>query len=142
MQNWHGYSQEEKFSNDGKTLVSIPIDDEFRSTGITGTIGYMFRLLAPRNRVVVLSAGGSLLAGVRYAPQMKEYYKNGKDGATYSAVGFYLGLVPEVQFEVFPFRNVSIYVAARPRLRLVSGLGGTDAGWFQMTAAAGLKFYL
>lgn len=138
----HNFFKDAEYASDGVTMVAPPIDDHFWSTDINGSIGYMFRIWAPRNRVVVFSAGGSLLVGVRYAPQMQLYVKDANQGKLYSAVGVYVGIVPEVQMEVFPFRSVSLYVSARPRTRIYCGLGGKDDGWLLFSGAFGLKFYL
>lgn len=138
----HNFFKDAEYASDGITMVAPPIDDHFWSTDINASIGYMFRIWAPRNRVVVFSGGGSLLAGVRYAPQMQTYVKDANQGKMYSAVGFFIGIVPELQFEVFPFRNISLYISARPRARIFCGLGGKDDGWLLFSGAFGLKYYL
>ena len=138
----HGFYRDAVYAKDGETMVEAPIADRFWSNDICGSIGYMFRIWAPRSRVVVFSAGGSLLAGIRYAPEMEAYPVEVGGDKMFSPVGFYMGLVPEVQFEVFPFRNVSLYLSARPRARIYCSLGGKDDGWFLFTSAFGLKLYL
>lgn len=112
----------------------------FGSYDVCAAGGYFFRLLAPRSRVFILSAGGTLLVGAKYCKPVSGFYKDGGD-KKYSPVGFLLGMVPEVQAELFPFRNVSLYVAARPRVEFLCGLGG-HSEWFKMSYAGGLKIYL
>ena len=120
-------------------VVAPEIPWSFMATDICGSVGYMFRLLSPRNRSVILSAGAHLLLGAKYCPEMAGFKKSGEKN--YSQVGFFLGLVPDVQLEVFPFRNVSLYAGFRPRARLVSGIGGSDK-WLTLSATAGFKVYL
>lgn len=135
----HSFTEEAVVSNG--ELVAPEILHEFVATDVCADVGYLFRLLSPRSRAVILSAGGHMLVGAKYAPEMSGFYKDGGSEKRYSQVGFFLGLVPEMQLEVFPFRNVSVYVSARPRVRLFSGLGGSD-GWLALSGAAGFKVYL
>lgn len=134
----HGFTEEAIYSSD-QTMVAPESDYEFMATDVCGSVGYLYRLLAPRSRVIVLSAGGHLLFGAKAAPEMSNFKKS--TTANYSAVGFFMGAVPEVQLELFPFRNVSLYVSARPRLRLFSSLGGRS-DWFVFSSSFGAKVYL
>lgn len=137
--NGHTYTEEAVVTNG--EVVAPEIVHKFYATDVCANIGYMFRLLAPRSRAVILSAGGHLLVGAKYAPEMSEFYKDKGANKRYSQVGFLLGLMPEMQLEVFPFRNVSLYASVCPRARIFSGLGGKDK-WFVLSGAAGFKVYL
>ena len=101
--------------------------------------GYLLRIWAPRSRSVILSAGGTLLAGVSYCKPLTGFCR--ENGKPYSAAGIFLGLVPEAQLELFPFSNVSFYGAVRPRVCFLNGLGGTS-DWFRMSYSFGFKFYI
>ena len=136
---YHGYTEAAVVSNG--EIVAPEVTHDFMATDACGSVGYMFRLLAPRSRWIILSAGGHLLAGVKYVPEMKQFKKS-NTGKNYSAVGFYLGLVPDVQVEVFPFKNVSLFAGFRPRARLVSGMGGFDREWYSLSVVSGLKIYM
>lgn len=135
-----GHSFHEDAVMNNGVEVAPAVDYSFMATDVNASIGYLFRLLAPRSRTVILSAGGHLLGGVKYVPEMSGFTKS--NGKNYAQVGAYIGIVPELQFEVFPFRNVSIYISARPRLRILSTIGGKDAGWFLMSESAGFKVYM
>lgn len=116
---------------------------DFKGTDICASVGYLYRVWAPRSRVFVLSAGGSGLLGARCCGGLHDHVRSadGSNVKYYPSVGLVLGLVPEVQAEVFPFRNVSLYGSLRPRMTVVSTNGG-DSDWLRMGLAMGLKFYL
>ena len=133
----HSFTEAPIYS--GKEMVAPEIHHEFMSTDVTATVGYLLRVAAPRSRAVILSAGGHLLLGVKYAPEMGGFVKDSM--RNYAQAGFLIGIAPEVQLEVFVSRNVSLYGSARPRVRVYSALGGHD-DWFRMSGAAGLKIYL
>lgn len=134
---WHGYTEPAIIT--GGKEVAPEENYEFVSTDICASVGYMFRVLAPRSRFFILSAGGHALVGIKYLPDMSSFMKS--DDKAYSSVGFYLGVVPEVQMELFPFRNVSLYGSVRPRARAISSMGGRDR-WFNLSFAGGVKIYL
>lgn len=136
---YHGYTEAAVYDSKGEVLAP-EVSYDFVSTDACGSLGYMFRLLAPRSRWVILSAGGHLLAGVKYVPEMAGFQKS--SNKNYSSVGFYLGLVPDVQLEVFPLKNVSLYAGFRPRVRILSTVGGYDRNWYCLSVSTGLKFYL
>lgn len=133
----HSFTEAAVYS--GGEMVAPEIRHDFVSTDITATVGYLLRVAAPRSRAVILSAGGHLLLGAKYAPEMGTFYKD--SNKKYASAGFLIGIVPEVQFEVFLARNVSVYASARPRVAVYSALAGQDR-WLLMTGASGLKVYL
>lgn len=102
--------------------------------------GYFWRLLAPRSRVVILSAGVTGLVGVSHCGAIASFYNESK-GSNYGPVGFVLGVMPELKLEAFPLRSASVYVSARPRVRIISTLGGGDR-WLQLNYCLGVRYYL
>lgn len=133
----HSFTEEPVYS--GSEMVAPEMRHDFMSTDMSVSVGYLFRALAPRSRAVILSAGGHLYMGAKYAPEMKQFMRD--NIRRHSQAGFIIGVIPEVQFEVFLSRNVSFYGAARPRLRFYSALAG-ESSWVCMSGAAGLKIYL
>lgn len=117
---------------------------------ITAGGGYHLRLLAPRSRVVILSAGVNGYAGVRYCSELSRYLKSDFDSTvtkgsssdeSLSKTAFVLNFVPEVLFEAFPFRNFSVAVSLRPRMNVIySGKG--DCDWLKLYLGFGAKYYL
>lgn len=138
------YVVEEEYDSSGN-LVNPGIDDlhEFDVCDIQAGLGYHVRLLAPRSRVVILSAGAGLYAGVRYGKEVTAFPKDSDkpDGPRLKSVGFVVTLVPEVKLEAFPLRNASVYLSCRPSLELLSGYGG-KCSWIIPYAALGVKYYL
>ena len=89
--------------------------------------GYMARLFATRSRSVILSGGGYLCTGVKYVPDIER-------------AGYILGLVPELQGEVFLGYSVSLFASFRPKFIVVDTIKGRP--WFQSRVGVGVKFYL
>lgn len=127
-------------------------DYEVQSSEVTLGIGYMHRLLSTRSRSAVLSAGGGLGIGVVYALDLP------LGGGVYDDhYGVMAELMPEVDMEVFPFRNVSLFAMVRPKIRISETLGAVEKKkvggervstgvvlhrpWFNLTAGVGLRFY-
>ena len=102
--------------------------------------GYFLRLLSTRNRAFIVSAGVSGFVGFRNCSALSRYEK--PDGKTYKPNGLILYFVPELQMEVFPFSNISLFVSARPRLEALNLIIGGSYPWFRFTWGGGLKFYL
>lgn len=124
--------------------VSPAADYDLWCRDLVATGGYMFRLLAPRNRVVVLSAGASLGVGVRMSKELTGYtYQTDNYGSeeNYKGVGFLLQAYPEVQLEGFFLNNMSVFAIVKPRMSIVSGLK-VNPRWFYMSYGFGLKYYL
>ncbi len=136
----HRYVEKAVYDKSGE-LVYPEETHLFGSYDVCAAGGYFIRLLAPRSRSVILSAGGTLLAGVKYCKPMASFYKDDSGDKAYSSVGFLLCIVPEAQLEVFLLRSASLYASVRPRAEVVNGLGG-KSDWFKMTYAAGVKVYL
>lgn len=111
-------------SDDG---VTIPGVVSYEGWQLQAVGGYMARLFATRSRSVILSGGGYLCTGVKYIP--------GLDRA-----GFIVGLVPELQGEVFLGYSVSLFVSFRPKFMVFDSVKGSP--WFQPRLGAGVKFYL
>lgn len=113
--------------------------------------GYYVRLLAPRSRVAILSAGINGYTGIRYSPALGKFNPDDLDADEIGSkekkkkvegpVGFILNIVPEVLLEVFPMKNASFYLSFRPKLSVVSTLD-VESDWARMYLGAGVKYYL
>lgn len=108
--------------------------------------GYFFRALATRNRVVILSFGITGYVGIGYCPQFANYIytedvNNKNYGKPYGTVGFLMSISPEMQFEVFPAKNFSLFLSARPRFVILNTLKGKN-DWFVPSGGFGCKYYL
>lgn len=113
--------------------------------------GYYVRLFAPRNRVVILSAGINGYTGIRYSHALGKFNPDDVDldeiGSKDSKkkadgpVGYVLNIVPEVLVEAFPMKNASFYLSFRPKLSVISTLD-VEAGWARMYLGVGVKYYL
>lgn len=134
----HRLHEDAVYASDG-TEVAPALDHSLTGIQAAFVAGYRFRLIAPRSRVFILSGGADILVGAKYCEEMGSFVKS--DGNAYAKTGFFLGAAPELKAEVFPFRNVSLFVAARPRVRILCGLGGSD-DWFTMSLRAGVAYYL
>lgn len=135
--------EEEVTDADGVVLLPEERHD-LTSVEITACGGYLFRLWAPRSRVFILSAGASLGLGVRTCDALGSYakgYSSSGDPSYYIRTGFLINVQPEVQAELFPFRNISAFVSFRPRMTLFCGLGG-KVDWFRPMCSFGVKYYL
>ena len=128
--------------NGQEVLISPEVNDELRCFDLSAGGGYFLRLLGTRNRVFVISGGLSCFVGLRNCEALKEYEYEGKDGKykNYPGNGLIIYFVPEIQMEVFPFRNVSIFASARPHLEVLSTIAKYP--WFTFNWGVGLKFYL
>lgn len=106
--------------------------------------GYHVRLLAPRSRTVILSAGLSMYNGLRVYSGHEDLLIEDREGFYVSpgSTSYSMGFVPELQFEVFPFRNASLYLSARPRIQVLDTFASASSSWFTMRAAFGIKYYL
>ena len=125
---------------DGDILIIPELVETFRAYDLTVGGGYFIRALSTRSRTLILSVGASIYAGVRYCREVGTYVKDESSGKKYSSVGFLLNAIPEVQLEVFPFSNVSLYASARPRVCILSTLSG-QYGWFRFSWGGGVKYY-
>jgi len=138
------YVVDDEYDNSGN-IVNPGKDEiwEFTTWDIQAGAGYYLRLLAPRSRVVILSAGVNLFAGVRYGQEISYFPKDSSDpdGDHFNRIGFVCNLVPELKFEVFPLKNASLYLSCRPKIELVSGYGGR-CSWLRAFAGVGFKYYL
>lgn len=125
-------------------LVNPAVDEtyEFTTWDIAPGAGFYLRLLAPRSRVVILSAGLNLNVGIRFGQQITAFVNpNKSDGSHFKSVGFLINLTPELKFEVFPLKNASLYVSCRPKIQLVSGYAGS-CDWLRLYAGFGIKYYI
>ena len=122
-------------------VIVVPEKDyPFLVHDINFLAGYTVRLWAPRSRVVALSLGASISLGARIAPGLDKCQDYKKTYPMEGIAGFIFGMIPEFQFEVFPFRNASFFAAARPRIQFLSTLKG-ECNWFCMTGAFGMRYY-
>lgn len=124
----------------GGEVISPESVHELVSTDLAASFGYLYRVAAPRSRVVVLSAGGHVLVGAKVSQEVAGFDKVSGTGKN-SSVGVLIGVVPEAQLEVFPAKSVSLFASARPRIRVISGLAGKDR-WLIFSAGCGIKVYL
>ena len=140
-----GLHYDANYASDGTTQIADAIDADLGAVDAVVTGGYLFRVWAPRSRVVILSAGGALGMGIRYCKRIGEYEKDpysvSSDHAKYSRTGLLINFLPEVQLEVFPLKSMSLFVSARPHVTVFTTLGG-KVDWFRMGCNAGLKYYL
>lgn len=129
--------------------VVIPGSDthaEHLAYDVCAGAGYYIRVLAPRSRVVILSAGANLYMGARCCPGLSSYSRSDLGASTSgdspaATVGFVTSIVPEILLEVFPARNFSLSVSFRPRMCVVNTLQGS-APWLKCYAGFGGKYYL
>ena len=128
---------------DGKVdSQGMEVAPAYEETVYLGTVdvraaaGYYFRLLSTRDRAFIVSLGANLTAGARVVPDVKEYY----DHVSYPVSGFVMGVLPELVVEVFPFRNVSVFVSGKADMTFVNTQGLGD--WFRYGFGAGVKIYL
>lgn len=151
---YHAYARE------GNRIVEKPgVSLPFRMdhADILAGIGGLHRLLSSRSRSVILSAGGTFDLGVRTYGVFRDIpaYPSAPEGSedwaipegmdetpsslTAGGTTFVYGLSPWVQFEVFPFRGVSLCLRGIPRMQFGNAYG---EGWFIPDVSAGLNFYL
>ena len=105
-------------------------------------IGYYYRLLSPRSRWIILSAGVFGGLGVRYCNELTHYYHTeNNEKVFYDPVGFLMKLSPELLLEVYPFDNLSLFVSAYPNVTIIDTSKG-DGDWFVPQFGAGVKIYL
>ena len=105
--------------------------------------GYHFRLLAPRSRVFILSAGLNAYAGVRHSKDVAAYTSVNKKGTEKANpdTNFALIFTPEVKAELFPFKNMSVFVSFRPKVNALILLKGKH-DLVNVYMGCGLKYYL
>ena len=127
------------YDSDGVEIAPAS-DYTMRCYDVQAGAGFFVRAVSTRNRVFILSVGGSLYLGARIANEMKQFVKDKNSEKKYNGVGFIMYLMPEMVAEVFPFNNVSLFLSVRPRIRLVDGTGG-QYGWFKFGAGFGVKYY-
>jgi len=135
----HDYNEEAIYDKEGN-LIAKSQYHILESTEICGAAGFLYRVWATRSRSLCVSAGASLLLGIKAVPEMGKFY-NPLTGDYCKTVGFFLAGMPEIQVEYFPFTNISFFGSLRPRMRMVEVLPG-KSGWFRMNMAFGAKIYL
>lgn len=121
---WYDFHRDAEFDDQG-IILNPEVNERFNfdTYDVTAGIGYYFRLLAPRSRICILSAGAVLQFGVRCSPFMSQFVKS--NGKNYNSVGFLSTLMPELKFEFFPSTNCSLYLSCRGKIRLINGYGAS-----------------
>lgn len=127
------YTLPEVVLEDG-TVVAEEERLTLRCVDVTAGGGYFIRIVGTRSRSVILSAGINGFIGVRHCSGLSEYTKK--------KTGLLMYLVPELQLEVFPFSNVSLFVSVRPRMEVLNVVIAGAYPWFNLNFGAGLKVYL
>lgn len=141
----HYYTEPDVYDTVDPSVVVIPGERKvFPSYEVTLLYGYKYRFWSTRSRSLILSGGIWGCTGVTYCKEMSAYVKDTDDDKVrnYGEAGFVQAFMPELLFEAFPFRSVSFYVSARPKVYVVDALGGDKRPWFRFFIGLGTKFYL
>ena len=129
------------YDDDDPSIVIYPGEKYIMSSlDVSATVGYLYRLLATRSRWLILSGGATFGIGLSHCDALKDVYFPDADN-NLKVNGLVLYGAPELELEMFPFKSVSFYLAARPRMTMLNTLKG-NAPWFKFRAAFGMKVYL